>query len=127
MNAVQRSGFNSEIVQAKRHITSGNLGAGFFHLERAHVIGQEHLIPHVKSHWLMFQVEFRRRRFAAAIGQVIRIVLGALGSAVGVVPTGNTGGTNVSMFRRMPIESELQNIIDGRAPGEDAQGPICKR
>jgi hypothetical protein len=39
-----------------------------------------------------------------------------LGSAVGVVPVGNTGGSDVSMFKRMPIEPELQNIIDGGAP-----------
>jgi hypothetical protein len=69
------------------------------------------------------QVELRRRRLAAIIGQAVRIVLGALGSAVGAVPTGNTGGTDISMFKRVPIEIELQNIIDGRAPGDDARRP----
>ena len=62
----------------------------------------------------MFSIEFRRRRPAAALGQVIRIVLGAIASAVGVVPVGNTGGTDISMFRRLPISPELQAIIDGR-------------
>jgi hypothetical protein len=38
-----------------------------------------------------------------------------LGSAVGKVPVGNTGGSNVSMFKRMPIAPELQDIIDGGA------------
>jgi hypothetical protein len=41
------------------------------------------------------------------------MALGALGSAVGVVPIGNTGGTNISMFKAMPVEIELQKIIDG--------------
>jgi hypothetical protein len=41
----------------------------------------------------------------------MRILLGALGSAVGSVPTGNTGGSNVSMFRRMPIDPELARIM----------------
>ena len=45
----------------------------------------------------------------------MRLVLGVLGSAVGKVPVGNTGGSNVSMFKRMPIEPELQDIIDGGA------------
>ncbi len=121
MNPVQRSAFNSEIAQAKRLITSGDLGAAFAHLERAHVIGQAYVMPHVTSHWLMFRVELRRRRLAAVLGQAIRIVLGALGSAVGAVPIGNTGGTNISMLKRMPVETELQNIIDGRAPSEDAR------
>lgn len=121
INPIQRSAFDSEIAEAKRFIAAGNLGAGFAHLERAHVIGQSYIMPHVKSHWLMLQVELRRRRLAAVLGQLIRIVLGALGSAVGIVPIGNTGGTNISMFKRMPIETELQNIIDGRAPGEHAR------
>jgi Protein of unknown function (DUF3703) len=123
MNPIQCSTFNSEIAQARSFIASGNLEAGFAHLERAHVIGQEYVMPHITSHWLMFQVELRRRRFAAVLGQLIRIVLGALGSAVGAVPTGNTGGTDISMFKRMPIETELQHIIDGRAPGEHARRP----
>ena len=119
MNPVQCSAFNREISQAKSLIASGDLGGSFAHLERAHVIGQAYVMPHVKSHWLMFQVELRRRRLAAVLGQAVRIVLGALGSAVGAVPTGNTGGTNINMFKRMPVETELQNIIDGRAPSED--------
>jgi hypothetical protein len=64
----------------------------------------------------MLEVELRRRRPLAAFGQVVRIALGALGSAVGIVPVGNTGGSNVSMFKRMPIAPELQNILDGGAP-----------
>lgn len=121
MNLVRCAAFNREIAEAKNFIASGNLRAGFTHLERAHIIGQEYVKPHVTSHWLMLQVELRRCRFAAVFGQVIRIVLGALGSAVGAVPTGNTGGTDISMFKRMPIETELQNIIDGRVPSEYAR------
>jgi hypothetical protein len=56
----------------------------------------------------------------AVFGQAARIVLGVLGSAVGVVPLGNTGGSTASMFRRMPIEPELQRIIDGGAPSDSA-------
>jgi len=121
MNPIQCASFNSEIAQAKSLIASGDLAASFAHLERAHVIGQDCVVPHVTSHWLMFLIELQRRRLAAILGQAIRIVLGALGSAVGIVPTGNTGGTNVSMFKRMPVAAELQNIIDGRAPIEDAR------
>jgi hypothetical protein len=65
----------------------------------------------------MLGVEIRRRRFPAAGGQAIRLVLGIVGSAVGIVPTGNPGGTDISMFQRMPIDPELQRIIDGIPPG----------
>ena len=116
MNPVQSIAFDNEIALAKELIARGQFEAGFAHIERAHVIGQAFVVPHARSHWLMLKVEFRRRRPVAAAGQIVRIVLGLLGSAIGVVPVGNTGGTNVSMFKRMPITPELQNIIDGGAP-----------
>ncbi len=113
MNPVRSATFDNEIALAKELIARGDLETGFAHIERAHVIGQAFVIPHARSHWLMLEVELRRRRPAAAFGQVVRIALGVLGSAVGVVPVGNTGGSNVSMFKRMPIAPELQNTIDG--------------
>src|SRR5690606_29234295 len=116
MNPVRRIAFHTEIALAKERISRGELETGFVHLERAHVIGQAFVWPHARSHWLMLIVELRRRRPLAAIGQALRIVLGALGSAVGVVPVGNTGGSNVSMFKRMPIAPALQRIIDGSSP-----------
>jgi Protein of unknown function (DUF3703) len=116
MNPVRRLAFDTEIALAKERISRGELDTGFVHLERAHVIGQASVWPHARSHWLMLIVELRRRRPVAVIGQAVRIVLGALGSAVGVVPVGNTGGSNVSMFKRMPIAPELQRVIDGDAP-----------
>lgn len=109
---MQRAAFEFEITRAKELIARGEFESGFAHLERAHVIGQALVVPHAKSHWLMLKVEMQRRRPAAVLGQCVRIVLGALGSAVGVVPVGNTGGTNISMFKRMPVAPELQKIID---------------
>jgi hypothetical protein len=123
MSSRQRSAFNNEMGLARALITSRDLVAAFAHLERAHVIGQAYVVPHVTAHWLMCQVELRRRRPAALVGQITRVVLGALGSAVGVVPIGNTGGTNISMFKRMPVEAEVQNLIDDCGPSEDTPRP----
>lgn len=120
MNAVRNVAFANEIALAKELIAKGELESSFPHLERAHIIGQAWVVPHATTHWLMLSVEFRRRRVMAVFGQIERIVLGMLGSAVGVVPVGNTGGTNISMFKRMPIEPELQNIIDGVPPNPRA-------
>ncbi len=116
MNPIQSVAFDNEIARAKEFIARSDLETGFAHLERAHVIGQAFVVPHARSHWLMLKVELRRRRPVAAFGQVARIALGVLGSAVGVVPVGNTGGSNISMFKRMPVAPELQSIIDGDAP-----------
>ena len=71
----------------------------------------------------MLKVEVRRRRLLAILGQAARVLLGALGSAIGVVPTGNTGGSDISMFRRLPIDPELQRIIAGQAPDDGRRHP----
>ena len=103
MQAVRKLAFVAEISQAQGLIAEGKLAAAFTHLERAHVLGQLDVLPHVRVHWLMFKVEVSRRRVWAAGGQLLRIVLGGLGSAVGLVPLGNTGGSDISMFTRLPI------------------------
>jgi hypothetical protein len=113
VNSFQRAAFNREIAAAKELIAQDRLESSLRHLERAHVIGQAFVVPHAMSHGLMLSVELRRRRTAAALGQIARLALGLLGSAIGIVPVGNTGGSDVGMFKRMAIAPELQKIIDG--------------
>jgi len=127
MNTLLREAFNSEMVRALTLIDAGDIDGGFAHLERAHVLGQAYVIPHARTHWYMLRVEMKRGRPVAVIGQAVRIVFGALGSAVGVVPTGNTGGSNVNMFRRMPIDPELQKLIDGKADAGSKAGDDSTR
>ena len=117
MNSKRREAFEREIALGRQLIAAEDLGRAFQHLERAHVIGQTFVDAHARAHWLMFILEIRRRRVGAAFGQAVRIVLGAIGSAVGIVPVGNTGGTDISMFKRLPIPPELQEIIDGSSSG----------
>ena len=122
MNPVQKNAFEAEIAQARSLLARGQLSACFQHLERAHVIGQAHVLPHVRTHALMLRVEWHRRRPGAVLGQAVRIVLGALGSAVGRIPVGNTGGSDISMFKRLPVAPELQRLIDGEAPDAPPRG-----
>jgi hypothetical protein len=44
-------------------------------------------------------------------GQVLRIFGAATKTALGLVPLGNTGGSNVGPFRRMPIPKDLAGIL----------------
>ncbi|NEX60955.1 DUF3703 domain-containing protein [Noviherbaspirillum galbum] len=111
MNPTVRHAFNLEMAAAHRLLTEGDVDNAFIHLERAHVVGQRYVIPHVQTHWHMLRIGLLRRSVPQVWGQAVRIVLGALGSAVGVVPTGNTGGTNISMFARMPIHLDIQRIL----------------
>jgi hypothetical protein len=74
MNPVRSVAFHNEIALAKELIAKGELEASFAHLERAHIIGQPFVVPHV----------------------------------------------DISMFKGMPIEPELQNIIHGVPPNPRA-------
>jgi hypothetical protein len=122
VNPVRRAAFDDEMARARAELENSSFEHAFAHLERAHVLGQEFVVPHVRSHARMLALEIRRNRPAAAFGQAVRIVLGAVGSAVGRVPTGNTGGSDVNMFRPMPIEPELQSLIEGRREGPRGGG-----
>jgi Protein of unknown function (DUF3703) len=122
MNAAQEKVLEHEFSLARELLDRGDFDRALLHLERAHVLGQAHTRWHVLAHWLMLKVAIRRHQGIAAMGQAVRIVLGAIGSAVGRVPTGNTGGSDVSMFARMPIAPELLRImestnLEGRAHG----------
>jgi hypothetical protein len=112
VNVRRRQAFDREIQFGRQLIAAGDPDRALGHLERAHVIGQTFVATHAKAHWLMFTLEMRRRRVAGVYGQAVRLVLGVVGSAVGVVPIGNTGGTDISMFKRLPIAPELQELID---------------
>jgi len=102
-------------VELKQAAKAGQLGqpsAEFNHLENAHVIGQESTYWHVKIHVHMFVWAVRNRKLKELLGQAFRITGAATKTAFGLVPTGNTGGANVSPFKVMPVKREYQEIID---------------
>lgn len=90
-----------------------NLDKAFFHLERAHILGQSFTLPHAKAHWWMLTVGWKRRDFTEIVGQVIRI-LGALSFTWIWVPVGNTGGAHAPPFRSMPIPEEFKSLLTRR-------------
>jgi hypothetical protein len=54
----------------------------------------------------------RNRDASEFFGQLIRIVGAATKTALGLVPTGNTGGAGVSALRPMPVPADLKAILD---------------
>ena len=114
MSPALKDAFEREMAEAKRLYRADLQGQAFKHLETAHVLGQRHVMPHIRTHWLMLKIGLRRRSAVEVFGQAVRIVLGALGSAVGAVPVGNTGGTDISMFKRLPIPGEIAHIVEER-------------
>ena len=70
---------------------------------------------HLRVHWEMLRIGWRRKDVHEVSGQIVRIVGATLLSRLWV-PDGNTGGSNVSAFKAMPIAPELRRLMDEQAP-----------
>ena len=101
----------SEILAAREAESRGQPDVAFSHLERAHVLGQASTVEHVRAHWHMLLWSIRQRNVRECLGQLLRIVGAAMSTAAGLVPQGNTGGTNVNPFKSMPLPPELASRI----------------
>jgi hypothetical protein len=117
----------AELEEAASAEAQGHFSTAFQHLERAHVLGQQATTEHVRVHWRMFRLAVRNRMPGEAFGQAWRIVGAALFTAVGLVPEGNTGGSDVSGFRRMPVPEDLQAKLDAARAGERKREASCRR
>jgi len=100
-----------ELDAASTAEARGEFETAFGHLERAHVLSQVATYEHVRVHWQLLRFALRHDRTADAFGQLWRMVGAALLTAVGLVPDGNTGGSNVNGFRRMPIAEDLRQTL----------------
>lgn len=83
----------------------------FSHLENAHVLDQELTYWHVKVHFLMFLWSIRNRSPKEFFGQILRMFGALTKTAIGLVPIGNTGGSNISPFQKLPLKPEHQAAI----------------
>lgn len=103
--------FVDQELDAAHHADArGDHRQAFAHLERAHVLGQASTWQHVRVHWQMLRWGLRQRSLREIMGQLLRIIGAASKTAIGWVPTGNTGGANVSPFRPLPVDAELAQI-----------------
>ena len=111
MHPTLKAAFDAEVQCAERAFGNGNLEEAFAHLERAHVLGQWYVRSHLIAHVGMLRIGWRRRDLREILGQLVRIPGGMIGSAIGRVPRGNTGGSNVSAFRQLPIPPDLRDLL----------------
>jgi hypothetical protein len=111
MHPTLQTAFDAEMQCARRALSNDSLAEAFAHLERAHVLGQWYVRPHLIAHWSMLRIGLRRLDLREILGQLMRIPGGIIGSAIGRVPRGNTGGSRVSAFRSMPIPPDLRELL----------------
>lgn len=102
---------DAEISIARLSLKQGLPEAAFLSLERAHVLGQESTTLHTRVHVEMLVWGLRQRSVKEVLGQLFRIVGAATKTSIGLVPHGNTGGSNVSPFKPMTITPELADKI----------------
>lgn len=103
--------FATEWALAETARRAGQFDLAFHHLERAHILGQQHTWLHVKSHLGMLRVGWQRHDAREITGQLTRVVAAALFSRLWV-PLGNTGRAHVSATQPMPVPPDLQAVLD---------------
>lgn len=111
MHPQLQSAFDTEMRLARQAIAHADLETAFAHFERAHVLGQWYVGAHCRAHLGMLRIGWLRRDAREILGQLLRIPGVIIGSALGRVPRGNTGGANVSAFREMPIPLDLRGLL----------------
>lgn len=107
----------AEFGEAGRKLTAGDALHAFTHLERAHVLGQKHTRAHVRAHWAMLRYAWQYGDTRDVIGQLGRLTAATLFTWAWV-PEGNTGGTNIGAFEKLPIPPELWRLISPPGPQE---------
>lgn len=103
-----RQSYTAEMVAAR---DTGEAGERWHHLERAHIISQPYPWPHTRNHIAMLGLALRQRDRREALGQIVRIVVAAPGSALGRYPEGNTGRTRAGLMTTMPLSAEMAAIL----------------
>jgi len=112
MNVNLKKAVELELLAGTTYLNKNDTKKAFHHFERAHILGQYSPWYHTLAHLKMLNIAIIRRDISEVFGQLIRIPAGFIGSVIGVVPVGNTGGSNVSPFRSMKIPDDLQDIIN---------------
>lgn len=111
MRADLATAYKREMTLAREREKAGDLLAAFSHLERAHILGQRNTLAHVRAHFGMLRIGLRRRDRREILGQMGRSVAALLFSRIWV-PSGNTGGANVSATQPMPVPEDLRRLLD---------------
>jgi Protein of unknown function (DUF3703) len=111
MTANRKAHFETAMAEAREARKQRDFTRALELLEEAHILGQQWIVPHLRSHWAMLQVALLQLDFRETIGQVMRLVLVAPGTWLRRLPLGNTGRANGSTFQPMPVSERLQKLM----------------
>lgn len=111
MKPAVRTAYESALGVAHEAERLGRLDDAFAALERAHILGQRFLVPHIVTHLGMLRIGWKRRDVREIAGQVLRLAATLPGYLIGWVPKGNTGGANVSALKPAPLPEDLTPLL----------------
>ncbi|MDV6236653.1 DUF3703 domain-containing protein [Leptospira ellisii] len=111
MPARFKEAYFQEIKGYKRQMAIGDRKSAWRFLERAHLIGQYHPIPHTGIHFRMLVFAIRTADPRECFGQLLRLSVGWFGSLLNRIPVGNTGGANVPILASLPIPEDLRELL----------------
>ena len=103
--------FEAQLQKSVRAVSANNFEEAWRSLEKAHVLGQAKMIPHLRAHFAMLWLACRLVDPREVVGQLLRISLVVPGTLVGRLPSGNTGRARVSAFQVMAIDEELRPFL----------------
>jgi Protein of unknown function (DUF3703) len=101
----------SEMADYRATRSANDVVKAWSALERAHILSQPYLGPHLTNHWAMLGFAAAQRDVKEMIGQVVRLALAPLGALTGRIPIGNIGRATVSAFKPMPIPDDLRDAM----------------
>jgi hypothetical protein len=104
--------FLQELEIAGKYFSRNDFRSSWYHLERAHILGQPYPFHHTLVHWKMLCFGIKIKDMREIFGQIPRLLVGGVKSFVGEIPVGNTGGANVPPLKKMEIPFELKRIIE---------------
>lgn len=105
--------YKVEMAASREAEHAGDIADAIAHLERAHILGQRYLLPHLATHWRMLALARTAQNGPEARGQILRLAAAIPGYVFGWVPVGNTGGANVSAVKPMPVPPDLAPYFEG--------------
>ncbi len=103
---LRKQQFYFQLKLGKQALKNKDTKTSFYHFENAHVLGQKHVFRHTLSHFHMLFFGLKTNNYKESIGQVFRIIA-AISCTLIWVPTGNTGGVNISSIKPIAIRKEL--------------------
>lgn len=103
--------FDKEIKLSAQAQQQEQWQQAWFHLERAHILGQQHFGRHLNSHWLMLKLAAEQGNRTEIFAQLLRLLLTPIGHLTGRLPQGNPGSGRYPVLQAMPVPQDLENLL----------------